>query len=64
VVALSGDYGKPRPMLVVRPLQIQIDKPQTPRRERIGRVIGWVDGAHQWLKASAQWSTSASALHT
>ena len=77
VVSLAGDYGKPRPALVVqsdqftehpsvtvlpitshlvdspllridigpgngleRPSQIQIDKPQTPRRERIGAVIG------------------------
>ena len=82
MVALSGDYGKPRPALVVqsdrfvehpsitvlpitshrvqapllrvdvglecgveRPSQIQIDKPQTPRRERIGKVIGRVDDA-------------------
>jgi mRNA interferase MazF len=82
VVSLPGDYGKPRPALVVQsdlfaehpsltvlpvtshlveaPLlrvgigaesglqllsQIQIDKPQTPRRERIGRVIGRVDRA-------------------
>jgi mRNA interferase MazF len=80
VVALPGDYGKPRPALVVqsdrfaehpsvtvlpitthrveapllrvdiglecgvdRPSQIQIDKPQTPRRERIGKVVGRVD---------------------
>ncbi len=28
---------------VEHPSQIQIDKPQTPRRERIGRVIGRVD---------------------
>ena len=28
-----------------RPSQIQIDKPQTPRRERIGGVIGRVDDA-------------------
>lgn len=77
VVALPGDYGKPRPALVVQsdrfpehpsvtvlPItsylieapfcasdigaecgpgtasQIQIDKPHTPRRERIGRIIG------------------------
>jgi mRNA interferase MazF len=75
-VALPGDYGKPRPALVIqadlfetaavtllpitshledlpllridigpaagleRPSQIQIDKAQTPRRERIGAVIG------------------------
>jgi mRNA interferase MazF len=76
-VSLPGDYGKPRPALIVqsdqfpehpsvtvlpitshlveapllridigaesgleRPSQIQIDKPQTPRRERIGVVIG------------------------
>jgi mRNA interferase MazF len=82
VVALPGDYGKPRPALVVqsdrfaehpsvtvlpitshlieapllridvgaecgleRPSQIQIDKPHTPRRERIGEVIGRVDDA-------------------
>ncbi len=82
VVALPGDYGKPRPALVVqsnrfdehpsvtvlsitshlveapllridigtesgleRPSQIQIDKPQTPRRERIGDVIGRANDA-------------------
>ena len=82
VVALPGDYGKPRPALVVQsdrfvdhpsvtvppitshridapllridlgrecgleqPSQIQIDKPQTPRRARIGKVIGRVDDA-------------------
>jgi mRNA interferase MazF len=82
VVSLPGDYGKPRPALVIqsdlfaehpsvtvlpivshlvqapllrieigpesgleRPSQIQIDKPQTPRGERIGPVIGRVDGA-------------------
>jgi mRNA interferase MazF len=80
VVSLPGDYGKPRPALVIqsnlfaehpsvtvlpitshlvdapllriglengmeRPSQIQIDKPQTPRRERIGPVIGRVDDA-------------------
>ncbi len=82
VVSLPGDYGKPRPALVVqsdhfadhpsvtvlpitshlveapllripigpdagleRPSQIQIDKPQTPRRERIGAVIGRADDA-------------------
>lgn len=28
-----------------RPSQIQIDKPQTPRRERIGAVIGRADDA-------------------
>ena len=28
---------------VERPSQIQIDKPQTPRRERIGPIIGRVD---------------------
>jgi mRNA interferase MazF len=76
-VSLPGDYGKPRPALVVqsdlfdehasvtvlpitshlvdapllrvaigpecgvdRASQIQIDKAQTPRRERIGSVIG------------------------
>lgn len=81
-VALAGDYGKPRPALVIqsdlfddhpsltvlpitshlveapllrigigpesgveRPSQIQIDKPQTPRRERIGAVIGRTDKA-------------------
>lgn len=81
-VALPGDYGKPRPALIVqtdtfaehpsitvlpitshrveapllridigpecgveRPSQIQIDKAQTPRRERIGAVIGRVDDA-------------------
>jgi mRNA interferase MazF len=80
VVALPGDYGKPRPALVVQsdyfaehpsvtllpitshlveaPLlripigtesglemasQIQIDKPQTPRHERIRQVIGRAD---------------------
>ena len=82
VVALPGDYGKPRPALVIqsdrfaehpsvtvlpitshlvdapllridigpgsgleRPSQIQIDKPQTPRRERIGAVIGRAEDA-------------------
>ena len=81
-VSLPGDYGKPRPALVIQsdlfpehpsvtvlpitshlvdaPLlrigigpgngleqmsQIQIDKAQTPRRERIGPVIGHVDNA-------------------
>jgi len=81
-VALPGDYGKPRPALLIQsdlfdghpsltvlpitshlvdaPLlriaigpeagldhasQIQIDKAQTPRRERIGAVIGRVDDA-------------------
>ena len=81
-VVLLGDYGKPRPALVVqadafadhpsvivlpitshlveapllridvgpecgltRPSQIQIDKAQTPRRERVGAVIGRVDDA-------------------
>ena len=81
-VALPGDYGKPRPALIIqaagftehptvtvlpitshrveapllridigpecgveRPSQIQIDKAQTPRRERIGAVIGRVDDA-------------------
>jgi mRNA interferase MazF len=29
-----------------RPSQIQIDKPQTPRRERIGAVIGRTDDAN------------------
>ncbi len=80
VVALPGDYGKPRPALVIQsdlfaehpsvtvlpitshlvdaPLlrigigpesgldrrsQIQIDKAQTPRRERVGPVIGRAD---------------------
>jgi mRNA interferase MazF len=79
-VALPGDYGKPRPALVVqsdlfdehpsltvlpitshlvdapllripvgpecgldRASQIQIDKAQTPRRERIGAAIGHAD---------------------
>ena len=78
--ALPGDYGKPRPALVIQsdlfdtaavtllpitshledlPLlrvdigpgnglelasQIQIDKAQTPRRERVGNVIGHADG--------------------
>ncbi|HTT79360.1 MAG TPA: type II toxin-antitoxin system PemK/MazF family toxin [Stellaceae bacterium] len=78
-VALPGDYGKPRPALIIQsdlfettaitllpitshledlPLlrvgigpeaglqqasQIQVDKPQTPRRGRIGRVIGRAD---------------------
>ena len=79
-VSLAGDYGKPRPALVIqsdlfdehpsltvlpitsylvdapllriaigpasgleRASQIQIDKPQTPRRERIGTVIGRAD---------------------
>jgi mRNA interferase MazF len=82
VVSLPGDYGKPRPALVIQsdrfaespsitilpitshlveapllridigpesgleqPSQIQIDKPQTPRRERIGAVIGRADDA-------------------
>lgn len=87
VVSLPGDYGKPRPALVVQadqfadhpsvtvlpitthlvdapllridirpddggpdngleqPSQIQIDKPHTPRRERIGPVIGRADAA-------------------
>jgi mRNA interferase MazF len=82
VVSLPGDYGKPRPALVVQsamfadhpsvtllvitshlieaPLlridvgpgsgldrisQIQIDKPQTTRRERAGSVIGHLDPA-------------------
>jgi len=81
-VSLPGDYGKPRPALVIQsdifdehpsvtvlpitryvvdaPLlrieigprhglerrsQIQIDKPQTPRRERIGAIIGHADDA-------------------
>jgi mRNA interferase MazF len=80
-VALPGDYGKPRPALVIQsdlfetaaitllpitshiedlPLlrvgigpeagleqrsQIQIDKAQTPRLGRIGRVIGHADDA-------------------
>ena len=80
VVSLPGDYGKPRPALVIQsdlfrdhpsvtvlpitthlvdapllrvdapgesgvrqPSQIQIDKLQTTRRERIGQVIGHVD---------------------
>ena len=82
VVSLPGDYGKPRPAMVIqsdlfaehpsvtvlpitshlveapllrigigpesgveRESQIQIDKAQTPRRERIGAVIGRVDNA-------------------
>jgi mRNA interferase MazF len=82
VVSLPGDYGKPRPALVIQsdlfaehpsvtvfpitshlveaPLlrvsigpesgvervsQIQIDKAQTPRRERLGPVIGRIDNA-------------------
>jgi len=81
-VALPGDYGKPRPALIIqadlfdehpsvtvlpitshlidapllrvsigpeagleRDSQIQIDKTQTPRRERIGEVIGRADNA-------------------
>jgi mRNA interferase MazF len=81
-VSLPGDYGKPRPALVIQsdlfdehpsvsvlpitshlveapllrigigpesglqtPSQIQIDKPQTPRRGRIGTVIGRADDA-------------------
>ncbi len=81
-VSLPGDYGKPRPALVIQsdlfeahpsvtvlpitshlvdapllridigpgsglalPSQIQIDKPQTPRRERLGAVIGRADAA-------------------
>ncbi|MGE0222738.1 MAG: type II toxin-antitoxin system PemK/MazF family toxin [Acetobacteraceae bacterium] len=80
VVSLPGDYGKPRPALIIqsdlfaehpsvtllpitshlvdapllridigprqgldRPSQIQIDKPHTIRRERIGQVIGGLD---------------------
>ena|SRR5215472_8871389 len=82
VVSLPGDYGRPRPALVIQsdlfaehpsvsvlpitsrlveaPLlrigigpesglervsQIQIDKAQTPRRERIGAIIGRADRA-------------------
>jgi mRNA interferase MazF len=82
IVSLPGDYGKPRPALVIqsarfadhpsvtllpitthlidapllridigpgdgldRPSQIQIDKPQTARHERIGGVVGHADGA-------------------
>ncbi len=80
-VSLPGDYGKPRPALVIqsdlfetasvtvlpitshlqdlsllridigpgngleRASQIQVDKPQTPRRERVGDVIGRADSA-------------------
>ena len=81
-VLLPGDYGKPRPALVIqsdlfeehpsitvlpitshlveapllrvvigpecgldRASQIQIDKAQTPRRERIGAVVGRADDA-------------------
>src|SRR5215216_4739930 len=81
-VSLPGDYGKPRPALVIqsdlfdehpsltvlpitsyivdapllrvaigpecgldRASQIQIDKAQTPRTERVGRVIGHADDA-------------------
>lgn len=81
-VSLPGDYGKPRPALVIqsdlfdehpsvtvlpitshlvdapllrvgigaesgleRASQIQIDKAQTPRQERIGSVIGRADDA-------------------
>jgi mRNA interferase MazF len=81
-VSLPGDYGKPRPALIIqsdlfaehpsitvlpitshlvdapllrigigrdsgleRSSQIQIDKPHTPRRERIGPVIGRADEA-------------------
>jgi mRNA interferase MazF len=80
IVSLPGDYGKPRPALVIqsnnfpdhssvtllpitshvvdapllrieigpregvdRPSQIQVDKPHTIRRERIGGIIGQVD---------------------
>jgi mRNA interferase MazF len=80
VVSLPGDYGKPRPALVIQsaqftehpsvtllpitshmvqapllridigpgggldhPSQIQIDKPQTARRELIGDVVGRAD---------------------
>jgi len=80
IVSLPGDYGKPRPALIIqsdlfdahpsvtvlpitshmvdapllrvaigtecgldRASQIQIDKAQTPRRERIGAVIGHVE---------------------
>ena len=82
VVSLPGDYGKPRPALVIqsaqfadhpsvtllpitshlidapllridigpgggldRASQIQIDKPRTARRERIGGIIGRADAA-------------------
>jgi mRNA interferase MazF len=82
VVSLPGDYGKPRPAMIIqsdlfaehpsvtvlpitshlvdapllririgpesgveRESQIQIDKAQTPRRERIGAVIGRADNA-------------------
>jgi mRNA interferase MazF len=82
VVALPGDFGKPRPALVIQsdlfpdhpsvtllpvtshlidapllrinlgqglgleqPSQLQIDKPQTVRRERIGPTIGQIDSA-------------------
>ena len=80
-VALPGDYGKPRPALVIqsdlfetasltllpitshlvdlpllrigigqesgleRQSQIQVDKAQTPRRYRVGAVIGHADDA-------------------
>lgn len=81
-VSLPGDYGKPRPALIIqadlfrehpsvtvlpitshiveapllriaigpecgldRQSQIQIDKAQTPRRERIGTIIGHADDA-------------------
>jgi mRNA interferase MazF len=81
-VSLPGDYGKPRPALVIqsdlfaehpsvtvlpitsrlvdapllrigigpesgleRPSQIRIDKPHTPRRERVGPIIGRADEA-------------------
>jgi len=81
-VALPGDYGKPRPALIIqsarftdhpsvtllpitshlidapllridvgpgggldRPSQIQIDKPQTTRRARIGAIVGRIDAA-------------------
>jgi mRNA interferase MazF len=81
-VSLPGDYGKPRPALVIqsdlfdehpsvtvlpitshlvnapllridigpesgleRASQIQVDKAQTPRRERMGSVIGRADEA-------------------
>ncbi len=51
-IAVSGDYGKPRPALVVQAdafaglraaSQVVIDKAATVPREKIGKVIGEID---------------------
>jgi mRNA interferase MazF len=52
-VAATGDYGKPRPAVIVRTdalpaglrvrSQVMADKPVTIRRERIGQPIGELD---------------------